>query len=56
MANLPRLGDNHRGWSDNDLDDDKNVTKERNKKRRKTAVIVDIKDPLVRNVIFPLPN
>jgi hypothetical protein len=30
--------------------------KERNKKRRKTAVIINIKNPLVRNILLPLPQ
>jgi hypothetical protein len=53
MANLPPLGDNHRDWSDDNLDRSTNVTKERNKKRRKTGVIIDIKNPLVQNIILP---
>jgi hypothetical protein len=56
MADLPRLGDNHRDWLDDDLDSGKNVKKEMNKKRRKTAVIIEIKNRLVRNVILPLPQ
>jgi hypothetical protein len=56
MAELMSLGDNHRDWLADELDDDQNVTKERNKKRRKTALIIDIKNPLVQNIILPLPQ
>jgi hypothetical protein len=56
IADLPPLGDNHRDWPDDNLDDDKNVTKERNKKRRKTALIIDVKNPLIRNINFHLPQ
>ena len=54
MASLLPLGDNHRDWLDDDSDNDKNVMKEQNRKRRKTAVIIDNENPVVQNVILPL--
>ncbi len=50
MAELPILGENHRDWSEDKCKDGEDVVKERKKKRRKTAVIIEIKNPLVRNI------
>jgi hypothetical protein len=46
MAVIPIPGENHGDWCEDKCEDDEDVVKERNKKRRKTAVIIDIKIPL----------
>jgi hypothetical protein len=55
MAELPRpRGESSQYWSDDESDDD--VTKERNKKRRKISFVIDKGNPPVRNIIIPLPQ